>query len=810
MTDTPPTAVTTAPDLAPRVGDAPVVKQTERPHPLTPFIRGWLVLLAIGLALFRDFLPGGGGPDQGNDFLGGDWRLLVVAVTGVVLLAGLAGFVSWYFTRFVIDDEELRVETGAVFKSSRKVPFERLQSVDLIQPLAARLFGLAELRLEAGAGDSGIKLRYLSRSKASRFRDYLLARASGEQATMADHQAGPTASLLTDLGAADRPLVVVPLQRLVGGFLLSGEWLVTLIFTVAGLIVSIRFDAVAYALPGLLPLIIGAVSLVGRRVIAMFNFTLAESPRGLRITRGLTNLTSQSVPLNRVQGVRVVQPLLWRRAGWYRLDVDILGYASGTSENNEGQATSVLLPVATSPEVSATLARVLPGVDLAGVRLEPAPRRARWLRWFDFWTLRSGWDAHVVVSEHGWVTRRRDLVPHAKTQSVRIVQGPLQRRLRLANVHVDTTRGPVDLVARHLDTAAARELALAQLDRARTARRREREQPRPSPAPVESPTLGSPGPHVRTHDSAAPGNLADDSGHPDAAVLARFGVDPSALLGQGGESRVYALDPTRVLRVYQSAPPAPLLAQLGALYAGWAGLDLGVELPRILETGTIDGRTFSVDRRMAGQVFSAFLASAPEAERRTALLSYLDAAAALPALPCPVPGFARLVGLGAPQTYATLPELLADQLNRALATSRAALERDLPDVPALWARLFADLAERRCTPTLVHGDLCPANAFVRRRIDGSPYVSGIGDFSPHSLAADPLLDLTGAVALVELETYPDAAADARRLTGVAVERYGAEVGHWIGVYRRYYGFYFSMTYDVEPDVYAWCLHQLRA
>ena len=91
-----------------------------------------------------------------------------------MLLAAIAGFISWYFTRFVIDDEELRVETGAVFKTSKKVPFERLQSVDIIQPLAARLFGLAELRLEAGAGDSTIKLRYLTRTKASPLREYLL------------------------------------------------------------------------------------------------------------------------------------------------------------------------------------------------------------------------------------------------------------------------------------------------------------------------------------------------------------------------------------------------------------------------------------------------------------------------------------------------------------------------------------------------------------------------------------------------------------------------------------------------------------
>ena len=98
------------------------------------------------------------------------------------------------------------------------------------------------------------------------------------------------------------------------------------------------FDVVGFALAGLIPLIIGLVSLIGRRVIGMFNFTLAESPRGLRVTRGLTNLTSQSVPVNRIQGVRVVQPLLWRPLGWYRIDVNILGYGHSEGEDNDSSA----------------------------------------------------------------------------------------------------------------------------------------------------------------------------------------------------------------------------------------------------------------------------------------------------------------------------------------------------------------------------------------------------------------------------------------------------------------------------------------
>ena len=56
-----------------------------------------------------------------------------------------------------------------------------------------------------------------------------------------------------------------------------------------------------------------------------------------------------------------------------------------------------------------------------------------------------------MITENGWMTHERNIVPHAKTQSVRIEQGPLQRRLGLADVHVDTPKGPVNAVAHQLD-----------------------------------------------------------------------------------------------------------------------------------------------------------------------------------------------------------------------------------------------------------------------------------------------------------------------------------------------------------------------
>ena len=779
------------PDAAPVVAGAPVVKQTERPHPLTPFIRGWLVFVAIVIGFGRQLVEGATDGD-GLASLGPLW--IAVGVLGLALLAGGAGYVSWRFTRFVIDDEELRVETGVLFKTSRKIAFERIQSVDVIQPFAARIFSLAELRIEAGAGDSGIRLRYLSRAKAARLRDYLLARAHGTTTRLADTVDGPAPHVLFDSGVADRTLVTVRPGALVGSFLLSTEFLVPVLVLVVFGVVAAVTGLGFVALGGFVPMLFGVFSLVSRRVVAMFHFTLAESSRGLRVTRGLTNLSSQSVPVDRIQGVRLSQPVLWKPFGWWRVDVDIVGYGSSDREDNSGGATSVLLPVAAPAQVRLALSRVLPGFRVESVALQAAPRRARTFRSFDWWTLRYGWDDRAIVTEHGWVVHERHIVPHAKTQSVRIEQGPLQRRLRLADVHIDTPKGPVHAVAHQMDATAARDLALTQLDRARAAR--------------EAAEL----------EALHPGDLRPESEEERAsadAVLAELGTSRERLLGEGGESQVFALDDARVLRLYRAgheSADSPVVDQLRQLYGFWARTvppSGRLQLPLVLDAGVTHGRTWTVDRRFAAGSLSDWLPTADATTRRAALASLLDAAEDMSRLPMPVPGFVRLVGDGAPQAYGSLVELLSAMLAGPTSRSRDDLARDVPDVARTWDRLQRDLAARVVSPTLAHGDFCAPNAYVSETGTG-PRVSGVGDFSPHTLQADPLLDLTGAVTFLELLAYDDAVADSEWLLGLAVQRYGPEVARWIGVYRRYYGFYFSDTAATDPQTYAWCLRQLDA
>ena len=440
-------------------------KRAERPHPLSPLIRGWVVLLVILIAIARDLVP----DLQRNQFdlidlILANVLLVILGLLGVVLLTALASFLTWWFTRYVIDDEELRIETGLFTKTSKRIPFRRIQSIDVMQPLAARIFGLAELRIDAGSDKTA--LRYLSRRKAYRIRDYLLSRAHGEQLSVADSDARTQADAFRDLSADDQVLVTIPPQRLLLGFLTSTDFLVSAALSLVAVVVFFRLGLGVFSFGALIPIVLGTLRMIGSRLLTQFNYTLARTGRGLRIARGLTNLTSQSVPVDRIQGVRITQHLLWKPLGLYRVDIDVLGIAGGETS----QVSSILLPVGNARDLAIALAAVLPGVDLARVPLWRSPGRARWLHPIALPTYRFGHDALVAVARRGLIDTVTSVVPHGKVQSVRIGQGPLQRLARVASVHLDTTPGPVTFVAADIDPGDARAFALSQLGRSERAR----------------------------------------------------------------------------------------------------------------------------------------------------------------------------------------------------------------------------------------------------------------------------------------------------------------------------------------------------
>lgn len=420
---------------------APVAER--RLHPVTPFRRAWAPVAVLAGWAAHD-------PNQAQEQL--------TRLTTTMLLAGLAvlvpaaslyGFLSWWFTHFAVTDTELRIRTGLLFRRTAHIRLERIQAVDITQPLLARVAGVAKLRIDVVGADKKDELAFLGEGEARALRAELLARAAGF--------APETAREVGEAPA--RELMRVPPLALAVSLVLTGaSWGSLAAALVVPPVLWLVTHSVWTVLVTGLPFLGAAGAHTVGRFVGEYDWTVAESPDGLRIDHGLLDRTHETVPPGRVQTVRIVEPLLWRRRGWVRVEL----YVAGSSN-------SVLVPVAPRAVAESVVARILPGVTAPSAPVRP-PRRARWC-------LPVWWRGHgiavtdtVFAARHGLLRRRLSLVPHAKVQSVRLTQGPWARLWRLADVHVDTGAGKT-VTARLRDAHEAAALLHAQAERSRTGRR---------------------------------------------------------------------------------------------------------------------------------------------------------------------------------------------------------------------------------------------------------------------------------------------------------------------------------------------------
>ncbi|MFF4578314.1 PH domain-containing protein [Streptomyces sp. NPDC001373] len=415
-----------------------------RLHVLTPLRRAWVPIAGcVGLVAQQ------GERAQEWALALPVWlRLLVLA--GLVLVFGTYGFLSWWFTHYAVNDTELRIRTGLVFRRTAHIRLDRIQAIDVTRPLLARVAGVAALRIDVIGTEDKDELAFLGEGDAVALRAELLARAAGFAPAEA-----------TALGEApERELLRVPVRDLVVSLLLSLDVWAALAAGVAGPVLVWGLSSNPWAtLVALLPLLGAGWKGSAARFLTGYDWRVAESPDGLRLDHGLLDRAHETVPPGRVQTVRIVEPLLWRRRGWVRVELAVAGSKNG-----------VLVPVATRDAAHALVARVLPGADPAALAFVPSPRRgSRWVVpvWWKGYGLAVS--AELFAARRGRLCRRTEIVPHAKVQSVRRTQGLRERVCGVADLHVDTGAG--NTVTARLRTAGeATALLYAQAARSRTSR----------------------------------------------------------------------------------------------------------------------------------------------------------------------------------------------------------------------------------------------------------------------------------------------------------------------------------------------------
>jgi aminoglycoside phosphotransferase (APT) family kinase protein len=291
-----------------------------------------------------------------------------------------------------------------------------------------------------------------------------------------------------------------------------------------------------------------------------------------------------------------------------------------------------------------------------------------------------------------------------------------------------------------------------------------------------------------------------------ARLLADFRLTQADLIGEGGESFVYALGPAHVLRLPKAGRfPAGSRAALQTFLAGIEGR-LPFATPRIEEIGPDD--LWTVEARLPGRPMAPFLKTAHDDGRDRALRAYAIAVDAIATIRLDELPYGHILS-PSPDPAPDWRTFVRENLDRFRSRNRVTIAREVGDPYALFDKAADMIVTLPALPThsLVHGDYFPGNVLIDTELG----ISAVLDFGPWTVCGDPLLDL--AVSYLTLELVDECTAhDARFVRDLLVERHGEEILPAFRFYRAYLAFSMADPANAAPPypkLYGWAVAMLK-
>ena len=417
---------------------------------------------------------------------GTGWRL-EIAIAGIFFLvvgSGVWGILSWRATTYSVSGGAFYVRRGVLQKSERTIPLDHVQSVDTVQGIIQRLFGVVELRIETAGGGTNepdAALSALDRRAAETLRREI---EGSRQSVEAEESAGP--EVIRKLSTRD--LLVAGATSGQIGVALSLVAVASQFFDnfLPDNLTERLFESLAPRSLTVILLLVLFLALfawllsIGGTVLAYSGFTLSRDGDFLYIRRGLLERREATLPLARIQAVRIVEGILRQPFGLAMLRVESAGYGRGTEDVGVSTTLFPLLPRKDAERLLRTAAPEF----VTQASLEPLPARA--LRryvvralipaalialavglnvWFaagflplSFLSLlllppaallgfsryrAAGWafDEGRLVVRNRLLSRVTSVIPRRRVQSRSVVESPFQRWAGLATFRVRVASG---------------------------------------------------------------------------------------------------------------------------------------------------------------------------------------------------------------------------------------------------------------------------------------------------------------------------------------------------------------------------------
>ena len=325
----------------------------------------------------------------------GSYTFVFIAA-GIFVLSVVAATIRYLTLRYSIQDGELTVQSGLIFRRLRKVPTSRIQNIDLVQNVLHRIFGVAEVRVETASGtEPEATLRVLSLAQVEHLRAKVKSAANrnvNAKTELADGVVAADGAPKADVETSTE-ILKIPTYWLLKAGLASNRGLVMVSFMLGLYIQNMPDDDRGFrnvrdqikGLSDYLPdfgqgwmlwivtaaAVIAVLLLVrllgiGWFILRFFGYRLNQNGDDFKISCGLFTKVSATVPVKRIQFISIHRSMFMRWLGLASIRIETAG---GAGKNAEDATTTVskrwFVPVVPESHVQQLMNVIRPGLDWA-------------------------------------------------------------------------------------------------------------------------------------------------------------------------------------------------------------------------------------------------------------------------------------------------------------------------------------------------------------------------------------------------------------------------------------------------------------
>lgn len=302
----------------------------------------------------------------------------VIIIMGLTINTIVRGVTKWLTFTYWIEDQELKTEYGFLFKKKRFVPIDRIQNFNYNEGIIHRLFNVVQISIETAGGTTAtadVELSAITKQAANEIEQLINQNRNFQ---LHQEQTGTNNTIIYKMKNAKLLLLATTSNSvgvvLAGIFALFSQLAEIIPFekitTQFSFLLQYGFVLVTFIV--VIAVFTAWLISVAMTYLSYYNFTLTYYDEQLEITRGLLEKKKITIPLQKIQAIKIVENPLRQLFGYAQVTIE----NAGSSMTSSREKKVVLLPFIKKNEIQPILQNIM-DVTICLDDAEFSPKMAR-------------------------------------------------------------------------------------------------------------------------------------------------------------------------------------------------------------------------------------------------------------------------------------------------------------------------------------------------------------------------------------------------------------------------------------------------